>query len=337
MNNRFTIGKFPRTRLRRNRQKTWCRDLVSETNLSSKDLILPLFVTEGTNIKKDIKSLPSIKRYSINNILKKVEEAKNHDIPAIALFPHIEEKLKTDSGKEALNKNNLICRTIKEIKKRFPDIGIICDVALDPYTSHGHDGILKKNNIVNDETIEILSHQALNQAEAGADIIAPSDMMDGRIGLIRDRLDNEGYDQTIILSYAVKFASNFYGPFRDAIGSNNLKNKINKKTYQMDFRNSKESLREVAMDINEGADIIMVKPALPYIDLINNIKKKFNIPIFAYQVSGEFSMLKLAEKEKIIDYKECLYESLTSIKRSGASGIFCYGAIDISKYIKKDE
>ena len=336
MNKRFTIGKFPRTRLRRNRQTSWCRNLISETQLSTNDLILPLFITEGTKIIENISSLPSLKRYSIDTVLKKIEEIKNLNIPAVALFPYIKKTLKTFDGKEAINKNNLICRAIREIKKNFPEIGLICDVALDPYTSHGHDGILKKNYIANDETIEALSQQALIQAEAGADIIAPSDMMDGRIGVIRDRLDNEGFSKTIILSYAVKFASNFYGPFRDAIGSSKALGKTNKKTYQMDFKNSDEAIREVAMDINEGADMVMIKPALPYLDIISKIKQKFNIPIFAYQVSGEFSMLKFAEKEKAIDYKKCLYESLIAIKRSGASAIFCYGAIDIAKILKNE-
>ena len=336
MNKRFTIGKFPRTRLRRNRQSPWCRNLISETELSINDLILPLFITEGKKIVENISSLPSVKRYSIDTVVKKIEEVKNLNIPAVALFPYVEKKLKTFDGKEALNKNNLICRTIREVKKNFPEIGLICDVALDPYTTHGHDGILKKNYIANDETIEVLSQQALIQAEAGADIIAPSDMMDGRIGVIRDRLDNEGFVKTIILSYAAKFASNFYGPFRDAVGSSKTLGKTDKKTYQMDYKNSDEAIREVAMDINEGADMVMIKPALPYLDVISKIKQKFNIPIFAYQVSGEFSMLKFGEKEKIIDYEKCLHESLIAIKRSGASAIFCYGAIDIAKNLKNE-
>ena len=336
MNKRFTIGKFPRTRLRRNRQSPWCRNLISETELSINDLILPLFITEGKKIVENIRSLPSVKRYSIDTVVKKIEEVKNLNIPAVALFPYVEKKLKTFDGKEALNKNNLICRTIREVKKNFPEIGLICDVALDPYTTHGHDGILKKNYIANDETIEVLSQQALIQAEAGADIIAPSDMMDGRIGVIRDRLDNEGFDKTIILSYAAKFSSNFYGPFRDVVGSSKTLGKTGKKTYQMDYKNSDEAIREVAMDINEGADMVMIKPALPYLDVISKIKQKFNIPIFAYQVSGEFSMLKFGEKEKIIDYEKCLHESLIAIKRSGASAIFCYGAIDIAKNLKNE-
>ena len=335
MNKRLRIGTFPRTRLRRNRQYPWYRNLISETKLNTEDLILPLFITEGKKIEEHIKTMPSIKRYSIDTVLKKIEEVKKFRIPAIALFPYVEKKLKTFDAKEALNKNNLICRAVKEIKKKIPSIGIICDVALDPYTTHGHDGIIKNNHILNDETIEILSHQALIQAEAGADIIAPSDMMDGRIGIIRDRLDNEGFNNISILSYAAKFASNFYGPFRDAVGSSKAIGKADKKTYQMDFRNSNEALREVGMDIDEGADMIMIKPALPYLDIISEVKNNFNIPIFAYQVSGEFSMLKLAEKEKIINYEKCLYESLISIKRSGACGIFCYGALDIAKYIKK--
>ena len=334
MNKRFTIGKFPRTRLRRNRQSPWCRNLISETELSVNDLIYPMFVTNGKKITENIKSLPSVKRYSIDIILKKIEEVKKLGIPAIALFPYVEKKLKTFDGKEELNKNNLICKAIKEIKKKFPDLGLICDVALDPYTTHGHDGILRNNCIVNDETIEILSQQAIIQAEAGADIIAPSDMMDGRIGVIRDRLDNEGFGNTIILSYAAKFASNFYGPFRDAVGSSKSLGKTDKKTYQMNFQNSNEAIREVSMDINEGADMVMIKPALPYLDIISKVKRKFNIPIFAYQVSGEYSMLKHAEKENSLNYKKCLYESLISIKRAGASAIFCYGAIDIAKNLK---
>ena len=333
---RFALGKFPRTRLRRNRQFPWSRSLVSETNLVTDDLILPLFVTEGKKIKENISSLPSIKRYSIDKLLKKIEEVSEYKIPAIALFPYIDKKIKTFDGKEALNKKNLICRTIREIKKNFPKIGLISDVALDPYTTHGHDGILKNNYIANDETIEILSQQALIQAEAGADIIAPSDMMDGRIGIIRDTLDNEGFNKTIILSYAAKFASNFYGPFRDAVGSSKSLNKADKKSYQMSYKNSNEAIREVGMDINEGADMVMVKPALPYLDIIYKIKKKFNIPIFAYQVSGEFSMIKFCEKEKIINYEETLYETLIAIKRSGASAIFCYGALDIAKNLKNE-
>ncbi|PPR35619.1 MAG: Delta-aminolevulinic acid dehydratase [Alphaproteobacteria bacterium MarineAlpha6_Bin4] len=334
MNKRFTIGKFPRTRLRRNRQSPWCRNLVSETNLSVNDLILPLFITEGKKITQNIKSLPSVQRYSIDMLLKKVEEVASFNIPAISIFPYIEKKLKTFDGKEALNKNNLVCRAIKEIKKNFPNIGLICDVALDPYTTHGHDGILKNNYVANDETVEILSQQAIYQAEAGADIIAPSDMMDGRIGVIRDRLDNEGFNNTIILSYSAKFASNFYGPFRDAVGSSLSINKSDKKNYQMDFKNSDEAIREVAMDINEGADMVMIKPALPYLDVITKIKQRFNIPIFAYQVSGEYAILKLGEKEKVLNYEKSLFENLISIKRAGASAIFTYGAIDIAKKIK---
>ena len=336
MNKRFTIGKFPRTRLRRNRQSPWCRNLISETELSTNDLILPLFITEGKKIIENINSIPSVKRYSIDTVLKKIEEANNLNIPAISLFPYIKKKLKTFDGKEALNKKNLICRAIREIKRNFPKIGLICDVALDPYTTHGHDGILKNNYIANDETIEILSEQALIQAEAGADIIAPSDMMDGRIGEIRKALDKNGFKLVQILSYAVKYASNFYGPFRDAVGSLKSLGKTDKKTYQMDYKNSNEAVREVAMDIEEGADMIMIKPAMPYLDVIYKIKQKFNVPIFAYQVSGEFSMLKFGEKEKIIDYKKCLHESLIAIKRSGASAIFCYGAIDIAKNLKNE-
>ena len=301
MNKRFTIGKFPRTRLRRNRQSPWCRNLISETELSVNDLIYPMFVTNGKKITENIKSLPSVKRYSIDIILKKIEEVKKLGIPAIALFPYVEKKLKTFDGKEALNKNNLICKAIKEIKKKFPDLGLICDVALDPYTTHGHDGILRNNCIVNDETIEILSQQAIIQAEAGADIIAPSDMMDGRIGVIRDRLDNEGFGNTIILSYAAKFASNFYGPFRDAVGSSKSLGKTDKKTYQMNFQNSNEAIREVSMDINEGADTTMVKPALALFNVLREGRDRFDTLIAAYNVSGGYSMVKAASQNEWID------------------------------------
>ena len=334
MNKRFVIGKFPRTRLRRIRRYSWYRNLISETKLNTEDLILPLFVTEGKNIQDDIKSMPSIKRYSIDNILRQIEKACKYNISAIAIFPYIQNKIKTTVGKEALNRNNLICRSIKEIKKNFSNIGIISDIALDPYTTHGHDGILKNNQILNDETIEIISEQAIIQAEAGSDIVAPSDMMDGRIGVIRDRLDNEGFKNISILSYAIKYASNFYGPFRDAVGSAEAIKKGDKKTYQMDYRNSNEALREVAMDIKEGADMIMIKPALPYLDIINKVKNNFNIPTLAYQVSGEFSMLKISGQKKIINYEKCLHESLVAIKRAGAVGIFCYGALDMAKYLK---
>jgi len=332
MNKRFTIGKFPRTRLRRNRQSPWCRNLISETELSINDLILPLFITEGKKIVENINSLPSVKRYSIDTVVKKIEEVKNLNIPAVALFPYVEKKLKTLDGKEALNKNNLICRSIREVKKNFPEIGLICDVALDPYTTHGHDGILKKNYIANDETIEVLSQQALTQAEAGADIIAPSDMMDGRIGYLRDTLDQEGFTQTSIMSYTAKYASAFYGPFRDALDS--APKSGNKKSYQMNPANKNEALIEAELDYQEGADMMMVKPATCYLDIIHLLKENFDIPITAYNVSGECAMIYAASANGWLDYESSMAEMLLSIRRAGADGILTYFAKDFAKFSK---
>ena len=282
------IGSFPKIRLRRLRKSKWIRDLVSETTISKNDLILPIFIREGKNKIDSIKSMPDVKRYTIDKLPIILKQVKKYKIPAVALFPYTSKNKKDKIGSEALNPNNLVCRSIRYIKEKFPTIGIMTDVALDPYTSHGHDGIIIDNKINNDETIKILVKQALLQAKMGCDIIAPSDMMDGRVGEIRKILDKNNFKDTSILSYAVKFASNFYGPFRDAVGSkSNLKK--DKKTYQMDFRNISESYREVALDINEGADMIMVKPGLPYLDIIGKIKNRFKIPVLAYQVSGEYS------------------------------------------------
>ena len=323
------IGSFPKIRLRRLRKSKWIRDLVSETTLSNNDLILPIFIREGKNKIDSIKSMPDVKRYTVDKLPIILKLVKKYNIPAVALFPYTSENKKDKIGSEALNPNNLVCRAIRYIKERFPTIGIMTDVALDPYTSHGHDGIIIDNKINNDETIKILVKQALLQAKMGCDIIAPSDMMDGRVGEIRKILDKNNFKDTSILSYAVKFASNFYGPFRDAVGSkSNLKK--DKKTYQMDFRNISESYREVALDINEGADMIMVKPGLPYIDIIEKIRKRFKIPVLAYQVSGEYSMIKNAISKKILD-EESIFESIISFKRAGACAIVTYFAIDIAK------
>ena len=323
------IGSFPKIRLRRLRKSKWIRDLVSETTISKNDLILPIFIREGKNKIDSIKSMPDIKRYTIDKLPIILKQVKKYKIPAVALFPYTSKNKKDKIGSEALNPNNLVCRSIRYIKEKFPTIGIMTDVALDPYTSHGHDGVIIDNKINNDETIKILVKQALLQAKMGCDIIAPSDMMDGRVGEIRKILDKNNFKDTSILSYAVKFASNFYGPFRDAVGSkSNLKK--DKKTYQMDFRNISESYREVALDINEGADMIMVKPGLPYIDVIGKIKNRFKIPVLAYQVSGEYSMIKNAIRKKLLD-EESIFESIISFKRAGACAIVTYFAIDIAK------
>ncbi len=291
-------GKYPSLRLRRSRKSSWSRRLVSENNLSPNDFILPIFLIEGKNKTQPIKSMPGVSRYSINRLGTILDRAIKNRIPMVALFPYTSPKLKDHLGSEALNEENLVCRAIRYIKNRYKDqIGIMCDVALDPYTIHGHDGILKSSNIINDETVEILIKQSLLQAQMGCDVLAPSDMMDGRIGKIRKALDKENFKNTQILSYAVKYASSFYGPFRDAVGSK-IALKGDKKTYQMDFRNYDEAIREVALDIKEGADMIMVKPGLPYLDIIRSIKDKFKIPVFAYQVSGEYSMLSNAVEKK---------------------------------------
>ncbi|MDA7606421.1 porphobilinogen synthase [Pelagibacteraceae bacterium] len=326
-------GKYPALRMRRNRKADWIRRLVSEHNLSANDLILPLFVKDGEQKKEAIKSMPGIYRYSIKDLSKIVEKACKLEIPLVALFPYTESNKKNENGIEALNENNLICRAVKNLKKEFKnDIGVMCDVALDPYTSHGHDGILKKNKIDNDLTVEILTKQSLLQAEMGCDIVAPSDMMDGRVGKIRKTLDKNGFSDTNIVSYAVKYASNFYGPFRDAVGSK-TKLKGDKKTYQMDFKNSTEALREVALDIKEGADIIMVKPGMPYLDIIKTIKDNFKIPIFSYQVSGEFSLIQNGIDKGIIN-QDAIIESLVSLKRSGSNAIVSYFALTVANQLK---
>ncbi len=318
-------GNYPNLRLRRSRKYEWSRRLVQENKLSSNDFILPIFIEEGKNKMIPIKTMPEVYRYSIDKLGLIIDRAIKRKIPMVALFPYIKMSLKNNLGTEALNENNLVCRAIRYIKKRYKNsIGIMCDVALDPYTIHGHDGILKKNIILNDETLEILTEQSLLQATMGCDVIAPSDMMDGRIKKIRKELDKKNFKDVQILSYAVKYASSFYGPFRDAIGSKSAL-KGDKKTYQMDYRNNDEAIREVALDIKEGADMVMVKPGMPYLDIIRSVKNNFKIPVMAYQVSGEYSILKNAINKKIIDEKSVL-ESLISFKRAGASAIVTYFA-----------
>jgi porphobilinogen synthase len=327
-----SIGSYPSTRLRRNRKKEWSRRLVQESTLSPNDLIWPIFICEGTNVKERINTMPGVYRHSIDKLEKLVESAMDKNIPMIALFPNIPNSKKNSKGSEALNKNNLVCKALRLIRKNYKNIGIMCDVALDPYTSHGHDGILKNNYVDNDETIKILIKQSLLQAEMGCDVIAPSDMMDGRVGEIRKALDKNNYELVQILSYAVKYASNFYGPFRDAVGSKKTL-KGDKKNYQMDFRNSKEALREVALDIKEGADFVMVKPGMPYLDIIKLIRDNFKIPVFAYQVSGEYSLIKNGIKNKILN-EEAIIESLISFKRAGASAVVTYFAEEIAQKLR---
>ena len=323
-------GKYPSLRLRRTRKYEWSRKLVQENNLSSSDLVYPIFIIEGKNKKQPIKSLPGIYRYSVDQLGIVINKVIKYRIPMIALFPSIPNNKKDRFGKESLNENNLVCRAIRFIKKRFKhNVGIMCDVALDPYTSHGHDGLLKDKYVINDETVEILIKQSLLQAQMGCDVIAPSDMMDGRIGKIRKSLDKNNLNDIQILSYAVKYASNFYGPFRDAVGSKK-KLKGDKKNYQMDFSNSNESLREVALDIKEGADMVMVKPGLPYLDIIYKVKENFKIPVLAYQVSGEYSLIKNGIINNLIN-EDAIIESLLCFKRAGAAAIVSYFSLDIAK------
>ena len=326
-------GKYPGLRLRRSRKTSWSRRLIQENTLTPNDFILPIFIIDGNNKKEIISSMPGVYRYTINRLSQVVDKALKLGIPMVALFPKTKNSLKDEIGTESLNENNLVCRAIQEIKKKYKNqIGIMCDVALDPYTSHGHDGLIKSNKIINDETIEVLINQSLLQAEMGCDVLAPSDMMDGRIGKIRKALDKYKFQNVQILSYAAKYASSFYGPFRDAVGSKKSL-KGDKKTYQMDFKNSDEALREVALDIKEGADMVMVKPAMPYLDIIKSIKDKFKLPVLAYQVSGEYSLIETAIKKKLIN-KESVYESLTSFKRAGANAIITYYADRIDKILK---
>ena len=326
-------GKYPKLRLRRSRKEDWSRRLIRENTLSGSDFVLPIFLTEGKNKKNEIKSMKGVYRYSVDNLSSIIDRALRNKIPMIALFPNTNKKLKDAYGTEALNENNLVSRAIVTIKKKYKNkIGIMCDVALDPYTSHGHDGLINKNEILNDKTIKILIKQSLLQAQMGCDVIAPSDMMDGRIGEIRNELDKNGYEKIQILSYAIKYSSSFYGPFRNAIGSKNLL-KGDKKTYQMDYSNVHEAIREVALDIKEGADMVMVKPGLPYIDIIKEVKNNFKIPVLAYQVSGEYSLISNAIKNKILT-KDSIYETLLSFKRAGANAIISYYADYLDKILK---
>ena len=322
------LGSFPTTRMRRNRFKTFSRRLTKENQLNVDDLILPVFITSGKNETQKISSMPGVFRYSPDRLLKHLDAASKLNIPAIALFPNIDRGLKNSHGTEALKENNLVCKTVRMVKKEFPQLGVICDVALDPYTDHGHDGVLIDGEVDNDETVDILCKQALNQASAGCDVIAPSDMMDGRVISIRKALDKNKFTNTQIMSYAAKYASSFYGPFRDAVGSVTGKDVIDKSSYQMSPENSDEAVREVNLDISEGTDMVIVKPGMPYLDIIYRIKNECNIPVFAYQVSGEFSMISIAASSGALDLDRAMVESLLGFKRAGADGVLTYFAIE---------
>ena len=324
--------QFPATRLRRLRQADWSRRLVSETSLSPSDLIWPVFLIEGESEKEAVTSMPGVERLNIDLAVKAAKEAAALGIPVIALFPNTPSAARSDDGQEALNPDNLVCRATRAIKDAVPEIGILCDVALDPYTAHGHDGLMDGETILNDETIEVLVGQTLNQVNAGCDIIAPSDMMDGRIGAIRQELEASDHQNTLIMAYSAKYASAFYGPFREAVGSGG-RLKGDKKTYQMDPANAQEALHEIALDIEEGADMVMVKPGMPYLDIVTRCKDTFGVPTFAYQVSGEYAMLAGAIERDWLDHDRAILESLMSFKRAGADGILSYFAVEAAKLL----
>ncbi len=321
--------------MRRNRRDAWSRALVSEHDLSVSDLIWPVFVTEGKSQRTEIPSMPGVFRLSVDLAVEEAQAARELGVPAIALFPVTDAKLKTDDAREATNPENLMCRTMRAMKKAVPDIGIVGDVALDPYTSHGHDGLLKDGHILNDETVAVLQKQAVLQAQAGCDIVAPSDMMDGRIGALRDALDQANLQHTRLLSYAAKYASAFYGPFRDAIGSKANLGQGDKRTYQMDPANTDEALREVALDLDEGADMVMVKPGMPYLDIVRRVHDTFGVPTMVYQVSGEYAMLKGAAERGWIDGERAILESLLAFKRAGACAVLTYAAVEVAKALRR--
>ncbi|HEX5080168.1 MAG TPA: porphobilinogen synthase [Geminicoccaceae bacterium] len=324
-------ARFPATRLRRNRRDAWSRRLVAEHRLDVDDLIWPVFVLDGGGQEQAVPSMPGIRRYSIDRLLPALEEAAGLGVPAVALFPVTPVELKSADGREAINPDNLICRAVRAVKDALPELGVICDVALDPYTTHGHDGLIEDDYVVNDPTLAVLARQALVQAEAGCDVIAPSDMMDGRVGAIRRALDEAGFERTRIMAYAAKYASSFYGPFRDAVGSSGALGKAGKQTYQMDPANVDEALREVALDLGEGADMVMVKPGMPYLDVVRRVKDAFAVPTFAYQVSGEYAMIKAAGERGWLDGERAMLESLLGFKRAGADGVLTYAACDVAR------
>lgn len=327
-------GRFPATRLRRPRMQDWSRRLTAETRLSVDDLIWPIFVVEGERVRAPVDSMPGIERLSIDEAVRAAETAAKLSIPAIALFPHTDLRKRDEQASEALNPDNLVCRAVRAVKKAVPELGILCDVALDPYTSHGHDGLVRDGKILNDETLEVLVKQALVEVAAGADIIAPSDMMDGRVGAIRQALETRGHRDTLIMSYAAKYASAFYGPFRDAIGSTGTL-KGDKRSYQMDPANGDEALREVALDIAEGADMVMVKPGLLYLDVLRRVVETFRVPTFAYHVSGEYAMLAGAIERGVLDRERAILETLLAFKRAGAAGVLTYFAMEAAKLLRR--
>ena len=329
----MTQASFPHTRLRRNRKSPWARALVSENTLTAADLIWPIFVIEGQHKSEAIASMPGVFRYSVDLAVEKIREAALLGIPLVALFPNTDPALRNETGSEAINPNNLICRAVRAIKAAVPTIGVMCDVALDPYTSHGQDGLMEGDRIINDGSVDMLVKQALVQADAGCDVIAPSDMMDGRIGAIRAALEKAGHQDVQIMAYSAKYASGFYGPFREAVGSGGLL-KGDKRTYQMNPANTDEALREVAMDLAEGADMVMVKPGMPYLDVVARVKSEFKVPTFAYQVSGEYAMIMAAVERGWLDPEKVIPESLLAFKRAGADGILTYFAVDVAKALK---
>lgn len=326
-------GSFPSVRPRRNRQSDWTRRLVQENVLTVDDLIFPLFVKEGKGMIEPIGSMPGVNRYSVDEMIKIVREAAELGIPAVALFPVTPEEAKTENGDEALNSENLMCRALRAIGELDLDIGTIADVALDPYTTHGQDGVIRNGQVDNDQSLQILASQAVVQAKAGCSVIAPSDMMDGRVGVIRSALDSAGFSQVPIMAYSAKYASAFYGPFRDAVGSGGSLGKGDKKTYQMNPANSDEAIREVLLDVQEGADMVMVKPGMPYLDIVQRVSEAANVPVFAYQVSGEYAMLSAASQNGWLDREAVMLESLLAFKRAGVRGILTYFALDAAKYL----
>ena len=325
---------FPSTRLRRVRSSYFSKLISSENDLSVNDLIMPLFIVDGHGVREEIESMPGIYRYSLDNLMVHIDDIVNLEIPAIALFPKIDVSLKDSGGSLAVEPDNLICRAVRKIKSVYPDLGVICDVALDPYTEHGHDGLLVNGIVDNDKTVNVLIKQALVQAEAGCDAVAPSDMMDGRVAAIRLALDDKGYQNTQIISYAAKYASSFYGPFRDAVGSKSSNAVIDKSSYQMNPANSNEAIREISLDINEGADMIIVKPGMPYLDIVYRASSELKFPTLAYQVSGEYTMIRHASEQNFLDLDKAIIESLLGFKRAGACGILSYFSIEAAKLIK---
>ena len=328
-------GQYPATRMRRNRMKTFARRMVAETRLSVEDLIWPMFVIEGNAVSEDIPSMPGVTRFSIDQLVTKAKEARELGIPAIAIFPSIDASLKDEDGTLAQDGDNLVCRAVRAIKTAVPEVGIICDVALDPFTSHGHDGLYRDGEIQNDKTISILCEQAVHQANAGCDIIAPSDMMDGRVGAIRKALDAAGHEHVQIMAYAAKYASAFYGPFRDAVNAGSNLGGSGKATYQMDPANSDEAMHEIALDLAEGADIVIIKPGMPYLDILARTKTEFGVPCVAYQVSGEFAMITAASTNGWLDGERAMMESLLAFKRAGADVIMTYFAPQAARILAK--